>query len=273
MNRRKFLKICSSVALCTFGAIEKVNSMLMPAVVTSPKAANTNTSWSNWDEFTQTGWEGMPSSTLIGILNTTGSGANQTVTCGILSGADLVMTQFGTVPGATGSGRSIKRQLDAAMGFTVTSALIGIMHGATQYTMIWRIELNGALAGNPTLMELNRDHRINVQYYTNHYESRVGSHGLTQDPANSAGGGDVVHYCLWADGTTKRMGYGINLPGTPPLSSQLTHSDYAGTEAIDANGTLVGDEIFGNSTHTAGFSCYGYYVLFSPSENLITNDD
>lgn len=89
-----------------------------------------NVSWATWDEITESGW-GDSANNYICLMENASAGGNETGQGGGLSGADLVLTQTGSVAGATGS--PPKRQFDGANDvLDATSSFVnGLFLGST----------------------------------------------------------------------------------------------------------------------------------------------
>ena len=133
-TRREFLINCyriggfAAIASLGMGAVEDARGWgILPAVVSG--GGSVNTSWADWDETTEEGWKGSLPNTFICLFENTVAGGDETGQGSSVSGADLVLSQAGSVPSATGSPPT--RALDTNYWFTFTDTLAQIMCSST----------------------------------------------------------------------------------------------------------------------------------------------
>jgi len=92
-----------------------------------------------WDETDEAGW-GDSANTVIGFMEALNAGDDETVQGGGLAGADLVWTETGTLPGATGSPPT--RQFNTGYLMDMTQACAEITKGSTWCIIVKLIDLN-----------------------------------------------------------------------------------------------------------------------------------
>ena len=121
-TRREFLKSCfriggyAGIACLGMGAVEDARGWgILPAVVSS----GAETTWATWLETNEAGWG--DSGVYIITPFDGGAAANETGQGGGLTGADLVASQDGGVPGSVGGWRALN---GTSMQFTLTQVCV-----------------------------------------------------------------------------------------------------------------------------------------------------
>jgi len=229
--------------------------------------------WADWDESSQSGLSSTD--TFVVLLDDVSASSNETGEGGGLSGADLVLTQYGSVAGATGSPPT--RALPSSDGFTVTQGLIAMLHGATEFTLIWKVKRNsGWASGNPSLGEMDCGDRLNVQWYVGNFDIHMGAQYIAYNaggPVDNGIDGDTYYICIWQDSLSGSLRFGYTLNMMPTYSSDMTGKvNFPSTMTLTENGALANDEIFGNPSHVAGFKCDAYYAVMSKACLIVNND-
>ncbi len=253
------------------------------AILTSPAAAGgaTSVAYASWDEATE-----LVNDSVVWLMES-GASANET---GVdnrtvpITGVDLVLTQVGSLAGATGSPPS--RLFDGGNdGVTLTTNATNVLANVTNtWTLLIKAEaltdIQAANHGVVQIRDATPDNMIKTVYsggmiWQVEDSGSLRINSTTTLPIPTTG---MVHIAFWGDATYVRCGWvgaagGSGANGQPTLSSDFpanNRKSYTGT-VIWGNGHFSGlKEIMRvGSTFAVGKL---YYVLMSDT-CLITNDD
>jgi len=170
-------------------------------------------SWADWDEQSESTLDvdqdgDGNEDTFICFFENTNAGGDETGQGGGLTGSDLVLTQSGSVAGATGSPPS--RQLDGTDDrFTMTDTFWDLITNKTNWSIFFKLEghdvdTENALLDNDNLTGDRVAFRITN---TNLLEGRTQDNNTwtaTTDTIPSTG---VFWFGVWCDGTDVRFGF------------------------------------------------------------------
>jgi len=153
--------------------------------------------YAKWDETDEAGW-GDSANTVIGFMEGLVNGDDETVQGGGLAGADLVWTETGTLPGATGS--PLTRQFDTGYYMDMTQTCAEITKSTTWCVIMKLLDLNDAQGAffrfskgdNDTIIKLSHSSR----QLTGEFLASSGS--ATSGAAPSTG---WVYVAMQANGT------------------------------------------------------------------------
>jgi len=233
-----------------------------------------NTSWSDWDELSETGWTGSSTNTNICFFegDTTADEISQG---GGLAGADLVLSLEGTVEASSGTPPS--RHLDGVTGrFSATATYGGMLDSNTgAWTRI--IKLHDFAAGaNQALCDSDNggsDHAIRIWRNTagdssfEVYDYSGGAYRLNATTTAGIPTAGDVWVCLWYDGTYFRGGWATSKP--------TKWTDFAANNRVSQTTTSTSNEValrYGSKNDGTDYyaDVYLYYVLQS-TDCLIDN--
>jgi len=183
-----------------------------------------NTSWANWDEYTQVeiGTDG------IIVLDNPADGGHDTGVCSDLSGADLVLTVAGNAPGfpgATGSPYPSRLTDGASDWAQTTEAWWNNFYNAqTKYFLCIKLNITAGYDDLDTIfyfedtnLQMSADissNKLRAQLYDNDnaLEALSSTDNITT--------GSIIYLCVFCDGTTNYTGWTV---GTKP--TKLTDFD------------------------------------------------
>ncbi|MFH1522038.1 MAG: BspA family leucine-rich repeat surface protein, partial [archaeon] len=246
-------------------------------VATTPSSADTaQQDWADWDESSEVGL--ASDDIFVALMENTTAGGNETGLGGGLSGADLVLTQSGTVAGASGSPPT--RVLDGSDDYfdTTTTSLDALLANDNKtWTIIIKVKDLGLVTTDRFLYFAGEASNEIIAPYIDSTdklivavsENNVDTSNLTTDSLLA----DTTYYmAIWADGTKLRAGFSTTKPtkwsdfdaGKRMEFSTVT-GDYAGNTFNEYT-----DLFTGASANALGG--IAYYILMS-KENLIENDD
>jgi len=210
-----------------------------------------NTPYGNWNEIDEVGW-GDSANTVIGFMEALGAGDDETVQGGGLAGADLVWTETGTLPGATGS--PLTRQFDTGIYMNMTQTCAEITKGSTWCIILKLLDFNDVTEG--TFIKLSKgDNDIIIALY--HINRTIGARFLanigdaTSAAAPSTG---TVYVAMQANGVDD-VTYGW---GTSKI---VRWSDIPSTQ----KGTIVG--IKGNASAQTYIATQQYIMNYYGGSN------
>lgn len=248
--------------------------------ITASSSAGGGVSWANWDETSESGLstdqDGDGSEdTFICFFENTNAGGNETG-IGVLSGADLVLTQSGNVAGAVGSPPT--RTLDGGDDlFSVTQNFLDTLISNAQNTWTIIIKINAPTSGDKHWFHFRDtvpDERLYC--YTSGANVLVPS---AEEDGSSEGQSTVdvqttvgdVWMAMWADGSnTIRGGFISTKPST---WSDFNANKRASLATL--KGEFAGESwdnvrnFFANQSGAGNIAGSAYYVIVSQKGNLI----
>jgi hypothetical protein len=269
--RKYGLWVALITILCVVG-LQLVPDARMRTVFVGGTSGTTygGTSWSNWDETTEAGWGS--SNVFVALMENTSAGGNETGQ-GLVTGADLVLTQSGNVAGASGNSRWFDGANDYLSGTTTLTTTA--LKDRTSWTILMKLNtLNAGSdislcfgltsgASNHIYIEQNGG-AMKVNAYDNG-NLRLGT--ATADTYPTAGD---VYFAVWGS-----PGYNIRAGFTTTKPTKW--SDFAATKRVEGTAavTWAGTWSINHNfiCYSAGSSCTNvrvYYVLLA-SECLIDN--
>jgi hypothetical protein len=290
MDRREFLKKAFQMggvaALYNLGVtLEQAQAWgVMPVSVMEPSFGGD--SWATWDEASEDtltvdqDGDGTEDTNIWFCENTT-AGGDET-SRGILSGANLVISQDGNVAGATGDPPTRGIPVDDC--FYAEDAYWHEVRDATKWQLIWKVNpttngntrvvnytfTDGAGGNNEFRVELEADNTLEVQAAT----SLAGDDFAATKTTNTVSTGtDLWIFVGWKSGTLyaafKQGG------GKPSAWADFAANDrmsgsfagWDGTENFDQAGhNNCG--IFGRQDNTSGLRGDAYYMVMSKAEPI-----
>ena len=269
LERREFLKkayrIGGMAALYSLGAAKEAMSWgVLPSVVRS------KTSWAAWGESREESLAG--DDTFVCLMENTVAGGNETGQGLKLSGSDLVLSQAGSIAGATGSPPT--RVMDGSDDeFSMVDALPDAAFGTSgkNWTAILKIKDTGAVTNGENILAFDgANEKIIIFVSTAALGIQVqdgGVDAINDTTVNNIPTTGDVYFVVWYDGITIRGGMSVTKP------TKL--SDFDADDLVSAAAPSIAFEtgVFGTSKVLFGpgnFACDAYYSVLSNS-SLITD--
>lgn len=232
MNRREFIKRASQIgglAALTGMGISDAHAIGVSHSAffgTSSGSGSTTSSWSSWDAKTESGW----GSTNTNIIIFDGADSTDETGQGVLTGADLVATQLGSVGAAVSDAGYYYRPLDGTDDrFWLTVAWWNtLLQSKTEWTIAIKARSDAggyllrsqASVGTPyVLMYEDATHGY---FYSK--DSEGGEYVTTDDSPR----GGTYWWCIWTSGGASKAGFtntGSGVGGQP-----IKLSDFAATK-------------------------------------------
>jgi len=268
MNR--FFKILTILSLGLF--------LVFASVGTEPEAfwkmqtvgVVGNSSWGNWDETTEAGWGNLL--TYIALFE--GGAATNETGQGVVTGADLDLTQNNAIPAATGSPPTRALTAVSSQFFEHTSTL-----GAIADSGGWSIIIKAKdFADSATTQQLYYgEHvagKLRIRFYkadtSNALNVNIYDVGASAFVLNATTSGAIpstgdVYICVWYDGTYFRGGFSVTKP--------TKWSDFASTDRITATDTSasIGDAAAIGGDPVQQYSTVKLYYFILSGSVLIDN--
>jgi len=238
-------------------------------------AAAGEITWENWDELSESGL--ASDDIFVCLMSNVNAGGDETGEGGGLTGADLVLTEAGTLAGATGAPPT--RDFDGtddvlSMTTAAADALFGnanntwtIILKVTNLDLVtqdifWKFDNSGATENIYCIQQADKIPDFTIE------QDNVIEIETETDALQAA---TTYYICLWTDGTVARCGYSTTKPtkwsdfAAGKRSEFSTNTGAFSGETFDANSSLMG-------LSAAGF-CGGelYYVVIAKT-CLIDND-
>lgn len=236
--------------------------------------------WANWNELSQdtlrTDQDGDGFDDLfVCFFDAENAGDNDTGV-GLVTGADLVLTQAGNIPGATGTPPS--RDLDGAGDlFTITTTLADAFLTNDEWLIL--VKLNGvALATFEYIFDINKD-ATHLIYAFNHSVNTLngriinGAESVTTGTTGIMSAGTTYYVAMW-----KQSGGNVYLGFTTTRPTKL--SDFGANDRVSfgAVGDFSGNSfvgvknLFANLGNTQTLGAKVYYILMSKKSQTIINN-
>lgn len=286
ISRREFLKqayrIGGIAALYSLGGSKLVDECLGGNYFISGHVGAVAGDWADWDEIDEAGW-GDTTNVNITIYD---GGANADETGGgIVTGADRVHTQVGSVGAAVNDGGYYYRPLDGANdAFTVTDTWGAIFAGETKYGLIVKCYLDSTdleclvnIQHDPNFRLMMRQNDNKLKYYFDDSDNA----GVENGPTGGIGDIDnmVGYACMWTDGTVSRGGFCVGGAGSGINGQPTKWSDFAVAQRIQAaalydnlGAPTLANNAFGRSSAAEAYTKGRiYYVLAWKGIDLIDN--
>lgn len=253
MTATALLLLCLCL-LSTPGHLQEAKAHgIMPMIMTGGAAA-TNTSWSNWDGVTESGWG---DDEWISLCES-GASQNETAMCPSMSGAELVMTQAGAIAAATGSPPT--RYVDRSGGdyFSVHQSVVNRLNGKT-FTYIAYCNQLSVHGGILEFYDGTRHLFVDTdgRFYTSGYTTNSDV-SWASSPTTPTGN---IYFVLFDDGTNTYWGWCTTKPtklSDIPSTQRVSKTSIDGTQSGSSRKAVLGSD----STSTS-VKIYGYYVLVS----------
>lgn len=231
--------------------------------------AGAGVTWDNWNEASEASL--ASTDIFVCLFEDPDAGDDETGQGGGLSGVDLVLTQVGTVAGATGSPPT--RVLDGNDDhFLETTAAIDalIANANKTWTIIIKVT-NMALgaadyvfglegAGSAEALRCFVNAADNKIYFIP-YQDGVGDSRVTTDAAPTA---TTLYFAMWADGTVMRAGFTTTRPTKWSDFDAGKRIEFA-TNTGDYSGETfnVANAIFADNTGGADADLDAYYLVMA----------
>jgi len=243
-------------------SVDVANIALIDGAVSIPPTPAS--SWASWDETSEAGI--ASDNIYVCMMENTSASTNETGQGGGgagLTGSDLVLTQVGGIPGATGSPPS--RSVAIGDGFDPTTAAADAIVTGTDYTIIMKCHTIGS---NYSIGELygTRGHMAwgytqMAGLYTNGGGgSEYFANASSQPPAS----GDFYVFLTSKSGKALYSGWNA----TKPLDiSSITSTQRVNTTVRNwSSGSWNSRHSFGSRTAPRNTAVYVYYVIMTQSE-------
>uniref|UniRef100_A0A6M3XLC0 Uncharacterized protein n=1 Tax=viral metagenome TaxID=1070528 RepID=A0A6M3XLC0_9ZZZZ len=258
LDRREFLKKAAKMAgggafglaaMHSFGMGAVKDAMgcgILPAVVGSGSANR----WPTWNESNEVGLASP--NTLVWLFENTNASENETGQGGGLSGVNLVLTQSGSVPGATGSPPYRQLTEGSSQFFTPTvAALNALLLGQDQWTII--VKMNTHSSDTDFVWDLRTDSGVNARIAANILAAReitfsVNGENLTTTDKTLATGDLWV--AMWRKNGANKGGFATTRP--------ITEASFDATKLVTATGT----DVITGSTFAVFYSFFNVTTYF-----------
>ena len=215
-----------------------------------------NTSWLTWDEISQSGWG--DAGTYICLFDSLIDSTDETGQ-GVMSGANLVLSQVGGVTAASGSPR--RRYVNRTVGhyFTATETTLTTFFNGMVFSYIAKMTGMSATGGIVELYDGTRHLLLTTagRFYSSGY-STDGDSTWASAPATPTGdfwlyfidNGTTTYWC-WSDNRCSKL-------SEIPAAQRVSRASINGTQATMSRRGILGSV---NTTITLVASVY--YVVFS----------
>ncbi|MFH2074365.1 MAG: hypothetical protein ABIJ57_03320, partial [Pseudomonadota bacterium] len=216
-TRREFLKTCfriggyAAIAQLGMGAIEDARGWgILPAIVGSGGGGGT---WATWDELSQSTL--ASDNTFVVLEDAPGNGDPETGEGGGLTGADLVLSDTGTVPAAVGS--PPYRTFNGVNMYQDPTVVAADLVDNVNKTWTAILKIGDLSVGALTQLFDFNSGTLALRVYADaagllqpYLTDNVGfSAPTTTDAIPGAG---AVYIVIWADGTDARYGFATTKP-------------------------------------------------------------
>lgn len=255
----KTVKAGIAVCLCVLAALVVFHALGGKAVVGKASARSIfvaghlaggggggNTSWSNWDETTETGW-GDSTNNFIVIGDAAAAADNEVGHGGGLAGPNLVFTQNGS-PVANGTYRTMDGGDDY---FTWTVAGVGTFIGSRSvYTVIWKFADYADITDTFISIIANGTHYLYLfanasdQLALYFKDGGLTTTATTVNVISPTSG--TIYFAIWSDGTDIKAGFCETKP------TALT--DFAANSVATINHTSAIATASVSTSHGVGYS-------------------
>lgn len=224
--------------------------------------------WKTWEEDSEATL--ASDDIFVCFMENTNASGDETGQGGGLSGANLVLTESGTIAGATGTPPT--RVLDGVNDyFTMTNAAVDALIGNTDNTWTIILKVSTLTTTNDYFMtfeqtggdEFLRIYRTNVTGTLGFYTSQDDV-AETKTTTNATLADTTYYIAFWTDGTTMRGGFTTTRP------TKLSDFDEDELVEFETNtGAFSGETfdaaqyIFAYSSGVSPIACKAYYTIIS----------